>query len=72
VKVTLTQQQSIVITHVTYWRVESLGISSSLCALGDLWLDNDEVGLKPASRGLGLCASRPVHRHNYHIQANKY
>jgi len=46
--------------------VDSLGISSSLCALDDLCVDDngvDDLGFKPTSRGLGLWADLPVSQH---------
>jgi len=45
----------------TYWRVDSFGISSSLCALDDRITDDtgvDELGFKSVSLGLRLCADR--------------
>jgi len=50
------------VVDATYCRVDSLGISSSLCALDDGNVDDtgvDVLGLKPVSLGLGLCANRP-------------
>ena len=44
--------------ETTYCNVDSLGISSSLCALDDLSVDDsgvDAVGFKPVSTGLRLC-----------------
>jgi len=50
------------VIDVTYCRVDSLGISSSLCALDDLNVDErgvEVLGFKTVSLGLGLCANRP-------------
>ena len=63
----------------TYCRVDSFGISSSLCALDDRNVDEtgvDTLSLKPVSLGLGLCVNRPenqrrpLHRLNTNTLTN--
>ena len=52
-----------VTTEETYCNVDSFGISSSLCALDDLNVEDtgdDVAGFKPTSLGLGLCVDRPA------------
>jgi len=50
--------------EATYCNVDSFGISSSLCTLDDLTVDDtgvDVLGFKPVSLGLGLCTDLPAY-----------